>query len=255
MKTVLTIAFYTLSQQARSRLHLVVVLFGFMMTAVSLLFGAVAADQELVVVWDVGLAATELFGLAAALFGAVGLILDETESRSVYLVLARPFPRWMYVLGRFLGLVAAVSAGILLMGAFLCSLLLLRGWTPEAAFFLAFPFMIFKVTIVIALALFFSLFSTSGPVSVVFTVFFWLLGHFTEELGFIAEKTGSALAGVGLKVFLLVVPDLSLLNYRDVFGVPGLSEGIRFFPGMLHVFFYTTACLALSAALFSRKEC
>jgi hypothetical protein len=51
----LAIARYTFLQQFRNRLYLVVVLFGLLMMAASLLFGALAGDQEVRVILDLGL--------------------------------------------------------------------------------------------------------------------------------------------------------------------------------------------------------
>jgi hypothetical protein len=61
-------------------LYLVVVLFGLLMMGATLLFGALAGDQEIRVILDLGLVTAELFGLATAMFGAVTLVLEEMES-------------------------------------------------------------------------------------------------------------------------------------------------------------------------------
>jgi ABC-type transport system involved in multi-copper enzyme maturation permease subunit len=253
MEAVLSIIRYTFLQQVRNRLYLVVVFFGVLLLAVSLLFGAVAADQELRVILDLGLATTELFGLVAAVFGAVTLILEEMESRTIYLVLTRPLPRAHYILGRFLGLLSAVLTSMALMALMHAGLLLAKGWSADLHYFACFPFMAFKIMIMTGLALFFSLFSSSAVASVVFTLFFWILGHFGPELRFLMEKSQSGAASIGGKFILLITPNLEVLNYRDFFHVPGFSweQGI----GVLaYAFLYTSACLCLSLALFARKE-
>ena len=240
MSAVLSIARHTFLQQFRNRLYLVVLFFGALIAAASLLFGALAADAELSVILDLGLAATELLGLAVAVFGAVTLVLEEMESRTIYLILTRPLPRWKYVLGRFAGLLAAG--------------MLLKGWSPEPFFFACYPFMALKIAVATALALFFSLFSTSQVSSVVFTLFFWLLGHFGSELEFLAEKARSGAAALGLKAFLLVLPRLELLNYKDLIEAPAAAAGPLLARGAVYAALYAGACLALSVTLFSRKE-
>ena len=246
MSAVLSIARHTFLQQFRNRLYLVVLFFGALIAAASLLFGALAADAELSVILDLGLAATELLGLAVAVFGAVTLVLEEMESRTIYLILTRPLPRWKYVLGRFAGLLSAVFASM--------GLMLLKGWSPEPFFFACYPFMALKIAVATALALFFSLFSTSQVSSVVFTLFFWLLGHFGSELEFLAEKARSGAAALGLKAFLLVLPRLELLNYKDLIEAPAAAAGPLLARGAVYAALYAGACLALSVTLFSRKE-
>ena len=150
MRAILAIARYTFLQQFRNRLYLVVVLFGLFMVAASLLFGALAGDQEVRVILDLGLVTAELFGLATAMFGAVTLVVEEMESKTIYLILTRPLPRPFYVLGRFLGLLLAVGASMALMELLHFSLLFTKGWEPDPALFAALPRMGLKVMLITA---------------------------------------------------------------------------------------------------------
>ncbi len=253
MNALLSIVRYTFLQQLRNRLYLVVILFGFLILASSLLFGALAPEQESRVILNLGLAVIEFFGLIAAIFGAVTLVLEEIESRTIYLILTRPLPRGYYILGRFLGLLSAVLASMLAMGALHFLLLLTKGGAPLSIYLLSFVFMGLKIMVMTALAVFFSLYSSSSVVSVIFTVFFWVLGHFGSEISFLLQKAQNAAAASALKAILFVVPNLELLNYRDLFHIPGLAARQLATAGGYAVL-YAAACLALSVAIFSKKE-
>src|ERR1044071_6903651 len=108
MGSLLAIAKVTIIEQIRNRLYLIIVFFGAVILACSLLLGALAPGQKTRVIFDLGLLAIELFGLATAVFGSVTLILQEVESKTIYLLLTRPLNRSVYLAGRFLGLVVAV---------------------------------------------------------------------------------------------------------------------------------------------------
>lgn len=252
MRSILAIARYTFLQQFRNRLYLVVVLFGLLMVAASLLFGALAGDQEVRVILDLGLVTAELFGLATAIFGAVTLVVEEMESKTIYLILTRPLPRPFYVLGRFLGLLLAVGASMALMEIVHFSLLFLKGWTPDPVVFAALPLMGLKVMVMTALGLLCSLTFTSAPTATVFSVLFWVLGHFGSEIRFMAEKSGH-LAKIMAEILCAVLPNLSLLNARDLIEMPGFGAA-PIVQGAGYAVLYTLACLALSSALFSKKE-
>ena len=254
MNAVWTIVRVTFLQQVRNKLWLAVLLYAGIMSAASLLLGAVAADAELTVIVDLGLAAAELLGLLVAAMGAVTLVLEEMESKTAYLILTRPVPRASYVVGRFLGLLGAVLGAVALMGLVHVGILLLKGWQPSASYFACYPFMALKVTVVASVALFFSLFATSQASSVSFTAFFWLLGHFGPELEFLAVKSRSVAAAAGVKAFLFVLPRLDFLTYRDLLEVPGVAAGPLLARGAAYAALYTGACLLLSATLFSRRE-
>jgi ABC-type transport system involved in multi-copper enzyme maturation permease subunit len=253
MPAVLSIAWYTFLQQFRNRLYLVIALFGVLLLGVSLLFGAVAGDQEIRVLVDFGLATAEIFGLVTAVFGAVTLALEEMESRTIYLILTRPVPRGAYIAGRFLGLFAAVAASVLVMETLHLSLLLAKGWSPDVHLFLAIPFILATVMVMTAVALLCSLSSTSAQASVVFTLFIYALGHFGAEIKFLAQKSSGTTLLVLVKGLLFLIPDLTALNYKDALhaGLPALG-GLA--GGLGYAVLYSTALLAAGVALFSRKE-
>lgn len=252
MRSILAIARYSFLQQFRNRLYLVVVLFGLFMIAASLLFGALAGDQEIRVILDLGLVTAELFGLATAVFGAVTLVIEEMESKTIYLILTRPLPRPVYVFGRFLGLLTAVVASMALMELLHFSLLFLKGWTLDPAVFVALPMMGLKIMVMTALSLLCSLTFTSAPTATVFSISFWVLGHFGSEIRYMAEKSGS-FAKVLAEVLCSLLPNLSLLNGRDLIEMPGFGWS-PLAHGAGYAILYTSACLALSSALFSKKE-
>jgi ABC-type transport system involved in multi-copper enzyme maturation permease subunit len=248
MKIIATFVWDTFLQQVRGRIFLVVLLFGVVMTAASLLFGAVSADQEIEVIRDVGLATTELFALATAALGAVTLVLSEIENRSLYAVLARPLPRWTYVVGRVVGLWLAVLSAAGVMTLVHVALLMMKGWRPEAVFFSAFPFLAMKLAVVTALAMMVSVMTTSPASALVFTSCLWMLGHFVREIRFMGEKAGPTLA-LAVKAVLAAVPNLQSLNARDAIGV-----GSAPWSGCLHAALYAAACVTLAAGFFKRKE-
>lgn len=253
MTSTFSIARYTLTQQLRNRLYLVIILFGVLMVGASVLFGAVAADQEIRVILDLGFATTEFFGLAMALFGAVTLVLEEMESKTIYLILTRPQPRATYILGRFLGLVLAVWTGMALMEVMHFALLFFKGWKADPLTFAALPAMGLKVMIMTALALLCSLLFTSAPTATVFSLFFWVLGHFGEEIRFLAKKSGQPVAMALVKGLLWILPNLTMLNLRDHLEIPGFPL-TQILPAALYALLYTGAALSLSIALFARKE-
>ena len=79
MRSILAIAKYTILEQIRNRLYLIIVFFGVALLAASMLLGALAPGHKVRVIFDLGLVALELFGFATAIFGSVTLILQEVD--------------------------------------------------------------------------------------------------------------------------------------------------------------------------------
>lgn len=58
---------------------------------------------------DLGLSTVFLVGLLLAAFTATGVLSQEIENKTVLTVVSKPVPRWLFVVGKFLGVAAAIS--------------------------------------------------------------------------------------------------------------------------------------------------
>jgi ABC-type transport system involved in multi-copper enzyme maturation permease subunit len=219
----------------------------------SLLLSALAGEQQTRILLDLGLSAIEFFALLTAGFAAVTLILEEMDSKTIYLVLTRPVARSTYLVGRYLGLLLAIYAGMLVMSCLHLGILFLKGWAFTPRYFLALFLSAEKITIIGSVALFFSLFSSSAVSSISFTVFFWLLGHFSEEISFLGSKLAGFLPQLLVKTVYYVIPNMQLFNLRDFWDVPGIAGG-WVLASIVYGLFYSAFFLGLSLWQFKRRE-
>ena len=119
MNSIWAIARYTIIEQIRNRLYLIVLFFGALVLSSSILLGALAPGHKMRVIFDLGLVALEIFGLVTAVFGSVSLILQEMESKTIYLILilklnfmaGMNFENRRDFLGKLTGTAAILSAG------------------------------------------------------------------------------------------------------------------------------------------------
>lgn len=258
MKKIFAISRYTFRENIRNKIFYVLILFAFLILFATVLFSILGGEQELRLLLDFGLAAIELFALLLTIFASVNLVLEEIENKTIYLLLTRPLSRIEYLLGRYLGILFAVYLSITIMSIGHLSLLLLKRWPFELNYFLVIFGLGFKIMLISIIAIFFSLFSTSAISSLSFTFFFWLLGHFIEELKFIGSKL-SSFWQYPAKVFFYLIPNFQYFNFRDRISLdmsPFLrGENINFiFLAILYGAVYFTVCLFLTNLFFSRKE-
>lgn len=263
MKAVLAIAKYTLIEQMRNRLYLIILLFGAGILAASLLVGALAAEHRLRVIFDLGLLAIELFGLATAVFGAVSLIIQEIESKTIYLLMTRPVKRSLYIFGRYAGLLSAVFLTMLAMAFFHLAVMVfnpiefkyfMEGQPFWRIYFLILGMSGMKIFIITSVALFFSLFASSPVSALVFTAFFWVGGHFGSELVFLIERALSGPIRLIAHGLSYLFPNFQYFNLRDTFPFPAFPDLSFILWALLYAVGYTGSCLFLSSVLFSRKE-
>jgi len=186
-------------------------------------------------------------------FSAVTLVLEEMETKTIYLVLTRPVSRATYLTGRYLGLLFAVYCGMLVMALMHVTLLKFKGWEFVMRYPLAILLSAGKITIIGSISLFFSLFSTSAVSSISFTIFFWVLGHFTEEISFLSSKITNVGLKVVLKIAYFLTPNLQFFNLKDFWEVPHIVGSWLFIP-LGYCVAYSAFCIAMSILVFKKKE-
>ena len=254
MESLIAVATITLKEHIRNRIYLTVVLFGLLLIGAGAIISSLAVEEQVRMMLDVGLGGIEFLALLAVVFVTVNLVLQEMENRSLYLILSHPVPRWQYIVGRYLGTVMALAAGILLMGLLHVISLLLSGWTWEFAYAIALLICILKIAVVAALALLVSLITTSTSSAMTLTGFLWVMGHFTSELQFIGGKSANPLIKAGVQFFEYVAPNFSYLNYRD-FWHATLTPSPAWFAWMVcYALSYIGVALFLTSWAFSKKE-
>jgi ABC-type transport system involved in multi-copper enzyme maturation permease subunit len=253
MKKILSIAYYTFIESVRNKVFYVLIFFGVTIVLASLLLAALGGEQPQRILLDVGLNAIEFFALLTVGFSAVTLVLEEMESKTIYLILTRPVSRITYLTGRYFGLLLAVYSGMLVMALMHIAILKLEGWEFVMRYPLAVMLSAGKITIIGSLSLFFSLFSTSAVSSISFTVFFWVLGHFMEEINFLSSKITNIIPKIFLKIFYYLLPNLQLFNLRDFWEVPNII-GNWMFVSFGYCVVYSALFISLSAWVFINKE-
>lgn len=253
MSTIKAVFDYTFREHVRHKAWLSSALFGLIMACGALVASALARDERARALLDLGLAANEAIAMVSVVFLTVHLILQEIESRAVFLILTHPIKRSHYLLGRFLGTLAAVGLSMAVSGLAHWLLLRLLGWSGEGSYLLAWSCSLAKTALMGALSLLLSLTLTSEAAAMAFAVFFWVLGHFSAEMRFLAKKSGSAFLGAGLTAVSNLAPDFAHFNYRDAWhaGAPMAGWAAS---AAVYALAYGGACLILSAQVFDQKE-
>lgn len=252
-ETTLAVFRYTFKEHVRHKAFSSAALFGLILLAGAMVASALGQEERGRLVLDLGLAAIEGLGLVSAVFLTVHLILQEIESRAVFLILTHPVRRWEYLLGRYLGTVAAVASSMLVMGAAHWTLLQAFGGAALGAYAAVLALAVAKTAVMSSLALLLSLAMTSEAAAMAFSAFFYVLGHFAPELRFLAEKSGSTLMRTALVAFSHAAPDFSRLTPRELWN-GGLPDAAWFGLAVVYALAYSGACLALSTQVFEQKE-
>ncbi len=265
MKILSVLALNAFRETVRDKILYNLVFFGLGLIAFSLLLGDWSVFAREKIIKDFTLAVMSLFGLLMAVFVGVGLIQKEIQRKTVLTLLARPFPRWQFLVGKYLGLLAVLLVNVVVMTVFFYVLLWLTHSHPTFSLLRAIYLVYFEMAVIVAVALFFSAFST--PVlSALFTLGVYAAGHLAGEiiqhLDFL-RRYGQHLPGIelmpiwlqrGMRVAYYFIPNLSDFNIRDriVYALPLPPHYLlrtSVYGGFWVAFFLCAACL-----VFRRRD-
>ncbi|HEY2615358.1 MAG TPA: hypothetical protein VGI42_06580 [Chthoniobacterales bacterium] len=280
---ILAITGNTLTELTRLKIFYVILLFGLVLIGNSIFMAQFTFQQEFQVLKDLALGAMSLLTSLLAVLATARLLPQDIEDRTIYTILAKPVPRFEYLVGKLAGVLLLLALTVITMGALFFIVLGLReqsvsretmrqlSGAPEqlaealravraSAFnvnlFAAIALIYLKASLLASLTLFVSTFASTSIFTTIVMVFVYFIGH----LQAVAREYWLQTKGAGLmtKLFLALValffPDLQLFNLVDDV-VAGAAIPLALLAKTLTLgSFYIVFYLLLACAVFYRKE-
>lgn len=257
-KRVSAIAINTFREAIRNKVLYILLAFALVMIAFSIVISALSIGSEEKIIKDVGLSAITIFGVLISILVGIGLIYNELERRTIYIIVSKPIKRYEFVIGKYLGLLLTIATNVAIMSGGFFLLLLIKGLSISFSLAGAILLTFLEIAVVTAIATLFSSFST--PVlSAVFTFLIFVAGHLTDDLLKFAELVSKKevayakiLAALS-RIVSYILPDLETFNIRNhvVSGVP-VAWDLRF--SVVYGILYIGCVLILSAIIFSYRN-
>jgi ABC-type transport system involved in multi-copper enzyme maturation permease subunit len=240
----------TATEALRERILYVVLLFAAVLVASCCVLTPLAPGAQRKVVADFGLACIDLLGVLVVLLAGAGLVRREIERRSLDVILTRPVSRLEYLIGKCLGLVAALVALVAVMALLFAATLEIIGFGWRTAYLLAIGATVLELLVVASLAVLFSTF-TSPTLASLFTLALFAAGHLSDT---VVRLSGSAVLGDLVAVSRAVVPALELFNLRAevVHGMPVPAAQVT--AAAAYALAYALATLYAASLVFRRRE-
>jgi len=253
MKALVAVVKNTFKEAIRDRVMYVIVIFGVVLVVASLLLYDLSLRQDIKMIKDFGLASISLFGIIVTLFLGSNMVFKEIDKKTIYLVLSKPIKRYMFLIGKFLGL----SLVLLCITAFLTiifyAVLMVRGESLSSLFLLSIFFSYLEMLFLNSFVIFFSTFAS--PILATFlSIGVFILGHTVDSLLWIVEKTESIFVERFCTALYYVLPNFELLNFKNqvVYGISiSLKHGLFVFG---YAVFYIIFILFVSSRVFQKKE-
>ncbi|MGH8102366.1 MAG: hypothetical protein ACREIW_13780 [Chthoniobacterales bacterium] len=284
IQRVFAITANTLTDLTRQKVFHLLLIFALILIGSSVFLARFTFQQEFQILKDVSLGAMSIFTSLLAILATARLIPQDIEDRTIYTILAKPVPRFEYVLGKLIGILLLLALSTVVMSALFLTVLYsreqtvlhetirqmaqaprdqiddalrtVRGSALNTNLFPGIVIIYLKACLLGALTLLVSTFATTNIFTVVVMVFVYFIGQF-EAIAreYWLEQCSSGWLTHGfLAVVALVFPDLQAFNLvDDVVAGAAIGAGM-FLKTALLALFYTTIYALLAIFAFCGKE-
>ena len=274
----------TVTELTRLKVFYVLLVFALVLIGSSIFMAQFSFQQEFQILKDVSLGAISIFTSLLAIVATARLLPQDMEDRTVYSILAKPVPRFEYVVGKIAGVLLLLAISTLVMvAAFLAVLYMreqavlqvtakqmasapsdqladaLRAVRASAFNVDLVPGIIIiflKACLLTALTLFVSTFATSTIFTIVVMVFIYFIGHLeaTAREYWLTAHGGGLITRVFLAIVALLFPDLQAFNLvDDIVAGTAISMAVFTKTALLGIF-YTVIYALLAIFVFYGKE-
>jgi hypothetical protein len=274
----------SLTELIRLKVFYALLLFALLLIGSSAFMARLSFQQEFQVLKDISLGAMSIFTSLLAITATARMLPQDLEERTIYTILAKPVPRFEYLVGKLGGALLLLLISTVAMTVVLSAVLLVReqsalteitqqmngaqspqleealqgvrAATWNANLLPGIAIIYLKASLLASLTLFISTFATTNIFTVVVTVFVYFIGHLqgTAREFWLQEHGGAWISRTFLAVVALVFPDLQLFDFADSV-VTGAAIPLTLFAKAAgFACFYIVLYLLLAVAVFSGRE-
>ncbi|MEO0112305.1 MAG: ABC transporter permease subunit [candidate division WOR-3 bacterium] len=243
----------TFIESIRDKILLVLLAVGFILMASSKFIKPLALGEEVKIIKDLSLSSINFISVLIAILIGGRLIYKEIEKRTIYLVLSRPIRRGEFILGKYLGQMLLLFFVVGILTIAFGVVLLLTDVKTNYSILLPNLLLLFQLSIITSLAIFFSTFATPLTASI-FTFILYFVGHLTRDLKTLAQISKSTVVKIIANFLYYLLPNLSNFDIKGkvVHEIP-LSFSHICLP-IIYGLLWTIALLYFSFLIFERKD-
>jgi len=274
----------TVTELTRQKVFYILLIFALVLIGSSVFMARFSFQQEFQILKDVSLGAMSIFSSLLAIVATARLIPQDVEDRTVYTILAKPVPRFEYLLAKLFGVLLLLAISIALMSAMFIAVLYTREHTVlnetmrqmssapreevddalnavraaglKIDILAGVAVIYLKACLLTALTLFVSTFATTNIFTVVVMVFVYFIGHLqaTAREYWLEQQSVSWIARAFLAIIALIFPDLQAFNLVDEI-VAGVAIPLALFAktALLGIFYTVIYTLAATFVFYGKE--
>lgn len=253
LSKILTISEYTFKELFKSKILLNVFFVGLALMLVTYVATEFTYGVPERVALDFGFGMLSVSSLAISLFLGVGLISKEIESRTVYMIVSRPVPRYAFIIGKVLGLIGIQVLNIAILSSMTLIATNLLGGEINSLIIWTIIFTLLESVLLLLVVVLVSLLA-NNILTVIFSVIILLLGHSIKDTQEISLVKGSPFLSGLLDLYHFFLPAFHKLNLKD-FVIYKKELAISYIiPNLAYGIIYSFALLVFIVLIFNKKN-
>jgi hypothetical protein len=280
----IAIARNTFTELVRQKVFYFLMIFALLVIGNSAFMAKFSFQEQFQMLKDISLGAMSVFGSLIAILATANFLPKDMEDRTIYTILAKPVPRFSYLLGKLCGIFGLLAVSILLMSALFLAVLWIRegtvlnetraqlqGATAEeiaaavkevtnATFNInlipGIVVIFLKSALLASLTLFLSTFATSSIFTILMATALYFIGHLqsTAREYWLAGVDVHWWSRLLAALVSLLFPDLQAFNLTDDI-IAGAAVPMTLFAGTIGLgLLYISVYFSLAALVFSDRE-
>lgn len=251
MPRIIVIATNTFREAVRDRIFFGLAAFAVLYILLTIFLGKLSLG-DLTMIRSFGLAGVYLATMLMTIVLGSSLLSAEITRRTLYFVLAKPVSRMEVVLGKFLGLFAAMAATTAFMAVVYLGVVAFQGGGFDAGGLAAIAMSLVEIALFIALLI--ALSAVLQPLTAtVCTAILLVAGHLVDSALQTALRVGGAVQ-VLLEAFHYLLPNLEKFDLRDLVVHGILPDGVTLLVAAGYGLAYVAFLLMLAIFFFERRE-
>ena len=253
MRKLWALAHNTFREAVRDRVLYSILFFAIGVIALSLLMQEITVGDRDKVVRSVALGSIAAFGSIISMFLGISLVWGEVEKKTVYTILSKPISRWMFVLGKYLGMMMTLSVVVAIMfGVYIVLLTAQQTWPPPIVYVSAALLMV-ELMLLTSWATLFSTYS-APTTAAAFTLAVFVIGHLADDIWLYGNQLDNPGAVSVAKVLYWVLPNFEMFNIRSHAVHELAIPWAQVWGSAAYGLCYTAGVLGVAMLVFERRD-
>lgn len=247
------VAYYTFKEILKSKILINVFFAGLGLMLVTFVATEFTYGVPERVALDFGLGMLSLSSLAISLFLGVTLLSKEIDSRTVYMVISRPVPRFAFILGKIIGLLGIQTINVILLSSMTLAAVMILGGEITHLIYWAIGFTFLESVLLLLVVVLVSLMANTILSTLLASVVL-ILGHAVKETQNIVFVQNREIFKVALEAYHFILPGFYKLNLKDFILYKTELPASYLLSSLTYGLTYSGFLLCLIIYIFNRKN-